>query len=461
MEQTKRPLKKLLCILLTAMVMSGMFPQAAQAKIAGGVDPARVGLSKRKARTVIFSFGNLNMYGKLQPGMDEDKLNELIKETLRKMGMTELELQEAHRAWEKAKRWEDSPGEFEQDRKDVERIIGGVPGVGDVIGAANIVREKFNNSDYSSSEAMTDLGVSYVKNKVPGLSQAEAVAGAENLAWRKEQKRRETEAGVKAKQILDKFYDELQKKIDEYKKKNKLDGWEIVFKKTLAERPFTFFGTDGNRQFWTLDMHMKEDTSTTESNYAGDGFGSFSGTYWMVAKHDMKGFVSKPHEAVMNIGSYGESIRWYDNLIEEQKVWAEFRPPQGTAFITRRISGECRAFISDSGQIEFTLEKGEDKETVQFSGIAFNLNWQYFHGLTGTLNYHDIIPAEIKNLGDEGIVYVKFDIGGIKYINYYDASDRSHYMYYEDDYPTDDYDWDTGIWEPWDVGEKKLFFAGR
>ncbi len=182
MKQIKRPLKRLLCFLLTAMVMSGVFVQPAEAKLVGGVDPARVRLSSRKAKTVIFSFGDLNMYGKIQPALDEDKLNELIKETLKHMKISELDLQEAQEAWEKAKRWEEDPGEIAQDRRDAKKIVGGIPGVGDIVGVGDIIREKFNNDDYSASEAMTDLGEGYIKNKAPGVSQAEAV-GDDDYDW--------------------------------------------------------------------------------------------------------------------------------------------------------------------------------------------------------------------------------------------------------------------------------------
>jgi hypothetical protein len=73
-------------------------------------------------------------------------------------------------------------------------IIGGIPIIGDAVSAGNVVREKFNNSDYATEEAISDLGIVYVKSKVPGLSQAEVIIAAEDLHWRKQLKERDLKA---------------------------------------------------------------------------------------------------------------------------------------------------------------------------------------------------------------------------------------------------------------------------
>jgi uncharacterized protein YdiU (UPF0061 family) len=58
------------------------------------------------------------MYGKLQPGLSEDELNKLIKEVLKKMNKTELDLKEAYRALERDIRWEESTlEEYLQDMR--------------------------------------------------------------------------------------------------------------------------------------------------------------------------------------------------------------------------------------------------------------------------------------------------------------------------------------------------------
>jgi uncharacterized protein YdiU (UPF0061 family) len=135
------------------------------------------------------------MYGKLQPGLSEDELNKLIKEVLKKMNKTELDLKEAYRALERAIRWEESTlEEYLQDMRDIMTIIGGIPIIGDAVSAGNVVREKFNNSDYATEEAISDLGIVYVKSKVPGLSQAEVIIAAEDLHWRKQLKERDLKA---------------------------------------------------------------------------------------------------------------------------------------------------------------------------------------------------------------------------------------------------------------------------
>lgn len=131
-------------------------PNHAQTKIPRCIDPARIKYSKEKARPVVFVFGDLHMFGKIQPGVDDDVLNELIKEVMEKMGITELDLRNAQMAWERAQRWEyeGAAEEIRNDANDVRTIIGGIPVIGDAIGITDVVREKFNNPDYPSDQAI-------------------------------------------------------------------------------------------------------------------------------------------------------------------------------------------------------------------------------------------------------------------------------------------------------------------
>ena len=174
----------------------------------------------------------------------------------------------------------------------------------------------------------------------------------------------------------------------------------------------------------------------------------------------MDGFVSNPHVAIMHMEIYGKAINHYDNFPAAQEVKPTFRGPKGKAVITRRINGKCMAVIDSSGQIKLTLEKGDDIEKVEFSGVTFDLNWKYFNALSGELYYHDVIPAEIKNLGDEAIAYVEFDLGNIEYKKLRPNDTSPNHLYYEDDFPTPTdegyYDWDIGYMSPGIRGKRNF-----
>ena len=365
---------------------------------ASNVDLSRVKFSSG-SEPLIFEFGAMKIKGELKQvyPFTKNEIDKLIEESLRSQGLTLLDIKEANRAVEKAKR----ASEF--TKEDMERVKNNFWTTVDTTPVDNIAKilklvDKFmSDSSWddigtASEELLNDGMKEWVKKTATGFVDEFGEMGKNvelTHKWldgllkitkfaemmmdeqaRSKQKWRDIAAGANAKRTLNKFYSELQGRIDGYKYQSDQAGWEIKFDNSVDYRTFTFFGVDNNMQTWFLDMSLKQETT----NEFGSVAGYYRGTYNIKAVHDMgDGFGSRAGEALRHMKGFDEAIRTIENSPGAQLT--QPTSSKGEVKISRKILGLCNVIIDESGEITLTLEEKSDDVEVDISGITVDMGY--------------------------------------------------------------------------------------
>jgi hypothetical protein len=115
------------------------------------------------------------------------------------------------------------------------------------------------------------------------------------LLWEQNARRQEKlaarYAGANARAVLDKLYRDLE---DFINRNNPDSGCRIIFAKARADRKnFTFLGQSGCKQWWTLNMDLRNDQAGCEAG-KDQAAGTYTGKFILRAEHDMPDFASDP-----------------------------------------------------------------------------------------------------------------------------------------------------------------------
>ncbi len=241
-----------------------------------------------------------------------------------------------------------------------------------------------------------------------------------------------------------KFYEVLQRRIDGYKYESDRMGWNIVFDNAMEGRNFTFFGVDSNYQTWYLDMLLKQ----KETNEYGSVVGNYEGEFTMRAEHEMSSFTSRAHEAIRNMGEIGDGIKKVEQM-PHYKVNLSTTSP-GSAYISRTISGTCKATIDESGDITLSMNEENDETQVIISGMAVEMNFS-----TQDSKAKGIGQLTFNISAQEEDITIESAAGKAAVItpkgSWFPAISGSR---------TANVGWDHEIWKHWDGTEKTLEHAG-
>lgn len=316
--------------LMIAIVFTN-FPFIASAVIPSGIDISRLRLENKIGHTVQLESGELELKGKLarQTPMTEEELEKLIKEAMEELGIKNIE--QLNEMVEKAKQWDQiTKEEVDEFIKDLIKTDGLASGI-----ASALIKmvDDFRTNGISGTDGLFDASMEsfvyfsekYLEQKAAELAKEGLSAGIDYqildetrkqykkmgdrvgkfVGWaeymkflaekymRDQQKWKEITDAAKAKAQLNNFYDELQKKIDDFKNKNRDKGyWQIEFNHATAQRQnFSFFGVGGNNQTWELTMKLKQTQSTGDfsfdaENVAGSAAGTYEGEYTIKTDRD-------------------------------------------------------------------------------------------------------------------------------------------------------------------------------
>lgn len=258
-------------------------------------------------------------------------------------------------------------------------------------------------------------------------------------------------AGAGAKRLLNNFYEALQDKIENYKNKSDKAGWSIVFDEAMDMRTFSFFGVDDNKQYWYLNMKLKQINTNEYGSIAGD----YEGEYTLSAEHEMTGFTSRANEALLHMNEIGDGIKKFMN---SPSAKSEFKTTsKGSAFISRTISGSCNATIDESGNINLSLHQENDETSVNISGMAAELKISY--DTSDMIKNSGTIPFQISANEEEIIVSgMTYKIKGKSELSPGQTFDFSTTL---GGGWTVKAGWDDNIWKPWNGTQKKLKFKGE
>ncbi|HEX2947117.1 MAG TPA: hypothetical protein VHT96_14315 [Clostridia bacterium] len=467
-------IKKQLCIMLVTALLICIFPLNASAK--SPVDLSRVKFSSG-SEPLVFKFGNLSMNGKLEQvyPFTEDEINKIVNETLKEEKLTELDIAEAQKKVEKAKK----ANEF--TKEDYERIKNNIFMSMDVVPAASQVSTVLKDIDkYMNSSSWDDIGTTsvdvlegsmtdWIKDTASGYidntgeigekfntavshtGNLIAVAGfCEMLVNEHEitkQKWKDIAEGANAKRLLNDFYYKLQYKIDDHKRVSNEAGWRINFDQTMAGRNLTFFGVDSNYQTWTLFMRLNQ----TEKAELGSAAGRYEGFFNITARNELREFRSRAHEAIKNMGSFGEAIKKMENTPGGNVTLST--SSEGTARISRTIDGTAEAIIDKAGNITFSMNAEQDGTLVEISGITVDLNYSIGNSTNfkggGKMSF--TLSANKEEITIEG--------GSNKMFLTLPSSEKfSHTINASGSINAG---WDKSIWKSWDGTEKTLKHAGK
>ncbi|MGE4277189.1 MAG: hypothetical protein AB7E30_08430 [Lawsonibacter sp.] len=463
---------------LTLAMLMGIFPVNAMAF--SDVDLSRVKFSTGK-ETLLFEFGNISIEGELKqeyPFTRED-IDKIVGDTLRATGLTESDIKSANSKVEKARRATD----FTQE--DIERIkenifvsMETVPAAGNVAALLRMIDGCMKSSSWddigtASADLLEKAMTAKVKETASGFVDRAGELG-ENVNKRFEwmenltaivtfsdmladaqahdrQKWQDIAAGAEAKRLLNDFYEVLEDKIENYKNKSDKAGWSIVFDEAMDNRRFTFFGVDDNDQYWYLNMTLKQINTNEYGSIAGD----YEGEYTVTAEHIMTGFTSRADEALLHMDEIGDGIK---KLLNTPEVNAELKATsKGSAYISRTISGSCKATIEESGNINLTLHEDKDETQVNITGVAAELKLS-FDG-SGVIKNEGTMPFQISADKEEikisGMTYKmtgKSELPSGQNFNFSQTLGGGGAF---------TVGWDDNIWKPWNGTQKTLKFAGN
>jgi len=401
-----------------------------------------------------------------------EEVERLARVALGKKEITQLDLVEAERAVEKARRATQFTAEdYEKWKEDMITTLNVTGVAGDIPTALGLINKYMNSKSWDdigivSGEFLEEQAKDKVKDTAKGyISEALGVASDFKLLdeWRgkienivafaevmadaharTKQKWKDIADGANAKRLLNEFYSIFQQEVDNYMRKSNEAGWVIKFEDQIDYCNFSFFGVPGNFQIWTLFMDLQK--------IKGDEFGSIAGTYRgmfsITADHDMTGFKNNTADAAKNMKPLMELEKRFDQYKKNFKMRFITPEQKGSIYIGRTISGYCTAVI-DQGEISLTLDEDSDQTTVYFRDVMVEFEAVAFtKGLGNLINFN--IPIEISNKEQELFVNgVGVDIQDLRPDFEIDVQSSSSGR-------PESVGWDKEIWKHWDGQEKKL-----
>jgi len=465
-------IKRLCCILILTALSLYLLPAPAFAM--SGVDMSRIKFSENE-KELSFKSGSINIEGgyvrQVYP-FTEAEVEKLAREALSEKGLTQLDLVEANRAVEKARRATEFTAEdYEKWKEDMITTLSVTGVAGDIPTALELINKYMNSKSWDdigivSGDFLEGQAKDKVKDTAKGYIAEGLQIGSEFKlidAWkgriesivkfaevmadahaRTKQKWKAIAEGANAKRLLNEFYSLFQQKVDDYMRKSKEGGWIIKFDNCIDYRFFSFFGVPGNIQTWTLFMEMQK--------VQGDDFGSIAGTYkgvfFMNADFDMSEFERNTAMAAKKMEPLAELEKRYET---DKNYRTRFITPQqkGSVYIGRTISGNCTAVIDKSGEITLTLHDDSDETTVHFRDVAVEFEVTAVSDKLGDL-ISVSIPIEISNKEQE--IFLNGVSVGIKDF----MPDLNINETFSGSGKPISVGWDKEIWKHWDGQEKKL-----
>lgn len=462
-------IKKLCGLLLAAVMLVLILPESAFA--VSGVDLSRIKFSSG-TEPLTFKFGSISIDGEVRQEypFSKGEISKLVQETLKAKGLTDLDIQEANQKVEKAKKAKEfTQADIDRIKENLMTSAGVVPKAGDVVTILKVVDTYMKSKSWddigtASASLMEDNMKEWVKNTATGFVDGAGELGKNvnkanewiskltaiqqfcemmmNEQDRTRQKWTDIADGANAKRLLNDFYYSLQEKIDDYKQKSDEKGWVIDFNQAMDGRNFTFFGVDSNYQTWYLDMHMTQRSTNEYGSVAGEYEGDFS----ITAENEMSSFTSRANEAVKKMPILADAI---------SKIQADgfsvslTTTAQGTAYISRTISGTCKATIQESGEISISLDEQNDETQVSISGMAVTMDAQTPSAIIssgGSFTYE-------FGATDEDLKIVKGSV---------DLSAKAPNFNFSQNFNgagNISVGWDEEIWKPWEGTKKTLEHA--
>ncbi len=471
--------KKLSCFLLSMAMVVMICPVRAQAY--SNIDLSRVKLSSGSEK-LVFEFGDIEIEGEVRQKVpfSEAEIDQLVKETLKEQGLTELDIKEANSKVEKVRR----ASEF--TKEDMERIKQNLlttaeitPVPEDAVAVFKVIDKYMSTSSWddigtASADLLEQSMTDQVEDTASGFVDRAGELGENvNLAneWlgainsilsfcemladeqaHSRQKWQDIADGAQAKRLLNQFYEALQDKIDRYKRKSDQEGWVIDFTQGMDQRVFTFFSVGNNYQYWYLDMTMEQKSTNEYGSIAGE----YEGRYAIRAAHDMShGFQSQPDAVLRHLDSKGVLGGGIKALISQMSgagFPTSFAPgAAGEAYIDRTISGTCEATIAESGEITLSLHEEIDEAQVNISGVTAKL--------TSDINQSGVSAKMVTTFelyaGEEELKVrgLETETSGSAHSQGFDFSAGMSM--------DSNAGWDESIWKPWDGTKKTLKLAGN
>lgn len=467
-------IKRLCCMLLLAALILSTFSAPAYAM--SGVDMSRIKFSENK-KELRFQSGNIIIEGgyvqQVYP-FTEAEIEKLARKALSDKGITQLDLVEANRAVEKAKRATEFTSEdYEQWKEDMITTVG-VTGVvpDDVLTAIELANKYMTSKSWDdigqvSGEFLSDQVKDEIKDTAKGyISEALEIGSEFELIdkWkdkitkivefaevmadshaRTKQKWKDIGDGANAKRLLNEFYTLFQQKVENYMRKSDEAGWIIKFDDRVDYRTFSFFGVPGNDQTWSLTMDMNK----IQGDEFGSAAGTYKGMYTVNAEHNMDAFKNNTAKAAEKMKPLTQLQKRYD--ANKKFYQTEFASPEqnGSIYIGRTIFGYCTAVIDKSGEITLTLDEESDETNVEFSGVMVNFEVTGVNKELGDL-FKMTIPIELSNKEQELFV------NGVG-VNIKDLRpDFEIDEQFGGSGEPESVGWDKQIWKQWDEQEKEL-----
>ncbi|NLE26435.1 MAG: hypothetical protein GX625_14045 [Clostridiaceae bacterium] len=467
-------IKRLCCMLLLTMLILTIFSLPIYAM--SGVDMSRIKFSENE-KELRFQSGDIIIEGgyvqQVYP-FTEAEIEKLAREVLSRRKITQLDLVEANRAVEKAKRATEFTAEdYEKWKEDMITTVG-VTGVvpGDVLTAVELANKYMTSKSWDdigqvSGEFLSDQVKDEIKDTAKGyIGEALNIASDFELMdeWkdkitnivkfaevmadshaRTKQKWKDIADGANAKRLLNDFYTLFQQEVDNYMRKSDEAGWVIKFDYQSDYRIFSFFGVPNNTQTWYLTMDMNK----IQGDEFGSVAGTYKGTYTVNVEHNMDAFKNNTANATEEMKPLTQLQKRYD--ANKEFYQTEFVSPKqnGSIYIGRTICGECTAVIDKSGETTLTLNEDSDETTVEFRDVMVNFKVTGVSKELGDL-MKMTIPIEISNkeqelfVNGEGVSIVDlrpdFEIDEQR-----DGAGEPESV-----------GWDKQIWKNWDGQEKKL-----
>ncbi len=476
----KGTIKRMCCGLLVVLLVVCASPIA----YSRGVDRSRLRLENDIGHTVLFTFADMQMQGKLakQSPLSEEELQQLIDKTLKEMGLTEEEVGKMHDELEKAQRdGELTQEEIDQFKEDLKTMfdLAGLGSVVDVLeilapdgdtlgGLGNIAMDKAKDrAQKIATDSFSDVAKELVKKGLKAVDVAKALDVIQRAMTKDREKWDNRIKASALKAELNEIYSRLQQAIDKAKK-DKDSKWQIRFKQATAQRRnFSFFGVEANSQVWTLDMILEQTESTGEfsfdsKNVAGTAAGTYEGRYTMTIDSDLIGFASRPQDAARQIGIHGQVIEELEQYVLSSPYSFDLHADgRGEAKNQRVITGTCSVYILSSGQMQMELVEERDEVHNEFNDIKIKFTSSASaQGFTIDLTQW----GNIKAKRDEKLVYIDYPEYSTEYWNGEERPREGNgWIPPNDEFGVAQYSgpqnggWDdSDIWIPWDDPMKEM-----
>ena len=409
-----------LAILILTFLLLVPCPSTAAKK---GIDRDRV-KDQAQVYPVTLTIGGMSFRGTLSR-MDkatDEEVEKAIKDALKEMGLTELEIAELQETVERVAQ------EEELTQEDIDRVLGNLMKLAGVDSVVDLIKSIGSANADAFADALEGYATDEAKGKALEWILEQAVEGAGDAAGvvtklldaavisadqydRDQQKWKDRVDAANAERKLNEFYFKVKDRLDGLRGMRS-HGWALKIEDS-ASKNFTFFTTEGNLQIWTVNLLLKK--FDTKQNPGPNG--KYSGVVIFTVEYEMSPFDQGFEDWAINKSGMLDAQKAYFDKMKKVGISGydvTYTPDDyDPTFIRRTLDGgdystSLSAPLSKGQSVrtrmDFTKFSDTKETTIRHSiNVSFKTSGKVKYDISGTFDYisqnEDCLKKNYKNSG--------------------------------------------------------------